>query len=141
MSDCTKPTVLNRAVMVLQKVMIAVLMIAQLIYASIKDRAGSMGMRKTEQTINVAAAVVVRTEQAVNVAAAADVQTGQETMVAAATMTGREQTEMDRTSRQTEQAGQVASVAETASIRREQDRRGPAAAVGDRRLRQRGGAG
>ena len=96
MSDCTKPTVLNRAVMVLQKVITAVLMIAQLIYASIKDRAGSMGMRKTEQTINVAAAAVERTEQVVNVAAAADVQTGQETMVAAATTTGREQTEMDR---------------------------------------------
>ena len=46
-----------------------------------------MGMRKTEQTINVAAAAVERTEQAVNVAAAADEQTGQETMVAAATMT------------------------------------------------------
>ena len=71
-----KPTVLNRAVMVLQKVIIAVLMIAQLIYALIKDRAGSMGMRKTEQTINVAAAAVERT--------------GQETMVVAATMTGRQ---------------------------------------------------
>jgi len=94
-------------------------------------------MRKTEQTISVAAAAVERTEQAVNVAAAADEQTGQETMVAAATTTRREQTEMDRTSRQTEQAGQVASVAAAASIRREQDRRGPAAAAGDQRLRQR----
>ena len=137
MSDCTKPTVLNRAVMVLQKAITAVLMIAQLIYASIKDRAGSMEMSKTKQTINVAAAAVEWTEQAVNVAAAADEQTGQETMVAAATTTGREQTEMDRTSRQTQQAGQVASVAAAASIHREQDRRGPAAAAGDRRLRQR----
>ena len=77
------------------------------------------GDEETEQTINVAAAAVERTEQAVNVAAAADEQTGQETMVAAATMTGREQTEMDRTSRQTVQAGQVASVAAADSIRRE----------------------
>ena len=126
MSDCTKPTVLNRAVMVLQKVIIAVLMIAQLIYASIKDRAGSMGMRKTEQTINVAAAAVERTEQAVNVAAAADEQPGQETMVAAATMT-------DEAAAEAAAATDAASSAAAASDQREQTRSGAAAAAGVRR--------
>jgi len=108
-------------------------MIAQLIYATIKDRAGSMGMRKTEQTINVAAAAVERTEQEVNVAAAADEQTGQETMVAAATMTGRQQTEAAAEAAPAKKAD-AASSAEAASDQREQTGSGAAAAAGVRRL-------